>query len=129
MSERSAAQIRTVEREITADLIGSFAEISGDKNPLHMDEEYAQSSRFGARIAHGMLPASFISAALAELDGEIIYLSQDLSFNAPVNIGDVVTAEVVTRGVDDTGVTEVSTVVTNQDDKIVIEGKAEVLIQ
>lgn len=73
-----------------------FAEVSGDKNPLHLDEEYAQTTRFRGRIAHGMIGAGIISAAIAGvLPGPgTIYLNQTLNFERPVRIGDRVTARV-----------------------------------
>ncbi|HEX2091359.1 MAG TPA: MaoC family dehydratase [Longimicrobiaceae bacterium] len=73
-----------------------FAGITGDFNPAHLDQAYAERSRFGGRIAHGMLGAGFISAALAmRLPGPgTIYLSQSLRFVRPVRIGDTVTARV-----------------------------------
>jgi 3-hydroxybutyryl-CoA dehydratase len=74
--------------------INSFAAVSGDFNPVHMDEDYAASTFFKSRIAHGMLSASFISTVLGtKLPGHgCIYLSQTLRFLAPVRIGDTVTA-------------------------------------
>lgn len=73
-----------------------FAEVSGDKNPLHLDEEYAQTTRFRGRIVHGMIGAGIISAAIAGvLPGPgTIYLNQTLNFERPVRIGDRVTARV-----------------------------------
>ena len=76
--------------------IALFAELSGDANPIHLCERFAGNTRFGQRIAHGMLTASLISALLGtRLPGPgAIYLSQTLTFLAPVTIGDVVTARV-----------------------------------
>lgn len=76
--------------------IQNFAEVSGDFNPLHMDEEFARQTKFGSRIAHGMLTASFVSALLANhLPGPgCTYVSQTLKFKAPVRIGDTVVAHV-----------------------------------
>ena len=73
-----------------------FAGISGDTNPLHLDEDFASGSRFGTRIAHGMLSASVISAVLGtKLPGPgCVYLSQDLKFLVPVKIGETITARV-----------------------------------
>lgn len=73
-----------------------FAGITGDFNPVHVDEEAAAKSRFGGRIAHGMLSAGLVSAAIAmKLPGPgSIYLSQTLRFTKPVKIGDTVTARV-----------------------------------
>lgn len=71
-----------------------FSEISGDTNPVHLDENFAKETRFGGRIVHGMLCASFISTVLGtKLPGPgSIYLSQTLAFKAPVRIGDTVEA-------------------------------------
>ena len=89
---QSESLMRTVmERDIAL-----FAELSGDANPIHLCERFAGNTRFGQRIAHGMLTASLISALLGtRLPGPgAIYLSQTLTFLAPVTIGDVVTARV-----------------------------------
>src|SRR5690348_12804241 len=80
--------------------IRNFADASGDHNPVHLDEDYAKTTRFGKRIAHGMLSASFISTVLGtKLPGPgTIYLEQTLQFCRPVFIGDTITATVtVTR--------------------------------
>lgn len=78
-----------------------FASASGDRNPVHLDEDYAQRTRFGSRIAHGMLSASVISAAIAaRLPGPgSIYLSQDLQFRRPVKLGETVCATVTIKEV------------------------------
>ncbi len=78
-----------------ADII-TFATVSGDKNPVHLDADYAARTMFKERIAHGMLTASYISAVFGmEMPGPgAIYISQTLNFRAPVKIGDVVTAKV-----------------------------------
>src|SRR5437588_12119061 len=77
---------------ITDEDIVRFAEVSGDHNPVHLDEEYAASTAFGGRIAHGMLSAAFVSAVLGnDLPGPgTIYLGQTLKFLAPVRIGDTI---------------------------------------
>lgn len=84
------------EREVTEDLINKFAEISGDTNPVHVNEAYAKTTRFKGRIAHGLLTASFVSTVLGTmLPGPgCIYLHQDLVFRLPVRIGDVVVSSV-----------------------------------
>lgn len=84
------------ERTVTeADIVG-FAEITGDKNPVHLDAAYAAGTLFKERIAHGMLSAGYISAVFGtRLPGPgAIYVSQSLSFRGPVKIGDTVTAHV-----------------------------------
>ena len=82
--------------------IAAFAEVSGDFNPVHMDEAFAATTRFQGRIAHGMLSATYISAVLGEtLPGHgAIYVSQTLSFRRPVRIGDEVTARVTVTALD-----------------------------
>lgn len=87
---------------ITEDKIKLFADVSGDYNPIHLDEAYAENSKFGKRIAHGMLVSSFISALFAmKLPGQgCIYLSQNLSFKKPVYINDTVIATVEVIAID-----------------------------
>ena len=91
-----AGDTASISREISDEDIREFAKLSGDFNPLHLDDEFARTTRFGRRIAHGMLGASLISTALGtKLLGEgAIYLSQTLQFLAPIFPGDTVTAKV-----------------------------------
>ena len=88
---------RMLERQITQNDIILFSQVSGDKNPVHLDEEYAQQTIFGKRIAHGMLTASLISAVIAEqLPGHgTVYLSQTLKFIRPVLPGQLVITSVI----------------------------------
>ncbi len=104
-----------------------FAAASGDTNPIHFDEEWAEKTRFNGRIVHGILVTGLISAALARLPGSIVYLSQDLEFRAPVRIDDYVTATV--EIVEDLGGDQyrLRTTVRKEDD-LVIDGEAVVLI-
>lgn len=76
--------------------IGTFAEVTGDKNPVHLDEAYAAKTMFKTRIAHGMLTAGYLSAVFGmELPGPgAIYVTQTLNFRGPVKIGDKVIAKV-----------------------------------
>ena len=80
-------------KTITETDIDRFAVASGDTNPLHLDDEYADDTRFSGRIAHGTLVSGLISAALARIPGLVVYLSQDLEFHSPVRIDDRATAE------------------------------------
>ncbi|MFB6143349.1 MAG: MaoC family dehydratase [Halorientalis sp.] len=107
--------------------IESFAAASGDTNPLHLDDEYADRTRFRGRIAHGTLVGGLISAALARLPGLVIYLSQDLEFHNPVRPGDRVTANI--EIVEDLGNDQfrLTTTVTNGDETA-IDGEAVVLV-
>ncbi len=108
--------------------VRSFAAASGDTNRLHLDEEYAGQTRFGHRIAHGTLVSGFISAALARLPGLTIYLSQDLSFQAPAGIGQRVTAVCEIVGSFGRNKYELTTDVVGEDGEQLIEGEATVLI-
>ncbi|MGL6166854.1 MAG: MaoC family dehydratase [Fusobacteriaceae bacterium] len=121
----------SVTKQITAKDVEMFAEISLDKNPVHIDEEYASKSIFKTRIAHGILTSGLISAVLGtKLPGEgSIYLSQELKFMAPVFLGDTITATVeVAELITEKKRVVMTTTCTNQDGKNVIVGKA-VLLQ
>ena len=118
-------------KTITDDDIRAFAQLTGDNNPVHLDDEFARATRFGRRIAHGMLSAGLISAVLANrLPGTgTVYLSQSLNFVAPVYPGDTITARVtVTRVREDKPIVTLETVCTNQHDEPVIRGEAVVLV-
>jgi acyl dehydratase len=123
----SAEITRTIEQSD----IQAFADVTGDHNPVHLDESFAKATRFGGRIAHGMLIASLISSVLAnKLPGEgSIYLGQTLQFVAPVFPGDEVTARVtVTEIREGRGIVKLETICLNQSNEIVIRGEAIVLI-
>ena len=109
--------------------IRAFAEASGDHNPLHLDEEFAKQTRFGRRIAHGMLGASLISAVIAnELPGSI-YLGQTLKFVAPVFPDDTLTAKVTVVSIrEDKPIVKLETICTNQHGETIIRGEATILI-
>ena len=126
-----AGDAATRSRTITDEDIRAFAELTGDHNPVHLDDDYAAGTRFGRRIAHGMLGASLISATLAnELPGRgAVYLSQSLRFIAPVLPGDTVTASVtVTKARENKPILTLETVCTNQRGERLIEGEAVVLL-
>ena len=118
--------------QITEAKVNAFAELSGDTNPVHLDEAYASESFFKGRIAHGALVASSISAVLGtQLPGPgAIYLKQELNFRAPVYLGDTVTATAtVTSWNPDRGRIDVETIVTNQDGVEVITGSASLMME
>src|SRR5712691_3698784 len=109
-------------RTVTDEDIVRFAEVSGDHNPVHLNEEYAATTPFGGRIAHGMLSAAFISTVLGnELPGPgTIYLGQTLKFLAPVRIGDTITASVEVIAVrEEKRIVTLRTECTNQDGVVV----------
>lgn len=94
MDQMEVGMVAEYTDTITEDLIQSFADASGDDNPLHLDEGYAKTTMFKGRIAHGMLSGSFLSTIFGTIfpGPGGIYLSQNMKFTAPVRIGDVVTA-------------------------------------
>jgi 3-hydroxybutyryl-CoA dehydratase len=115
---------------ITDEMIRAFADLTGDHNPVHLDDAYAATTRFGRRIAHGMIAAGLISATLAnDLPGPgTVYLSQTLQFKAPVFPGDTVTATVEVRAVrPDKPLVTLATTCAKQDGTVVLEGEAVVL--
>lgn len=93
---------RYLQKQVTDRDIELFAELSTDRNPVHLDEQYAQDTIFEGRIAHGILTASLISAVIGEqLPGHgAVYLSQSLKFMAPVRPGDMVHAQVKVTAID-----------------------------
>lgn len=116
---------------ITDEMIRAFADLTGDTNPVHLDDDYAAGTRFGRRIAHGMIAAGLISATLAnDLPGPgTVYLSQTLQFKAPVYPGDTITTTVEVKNVrPDKPIVTLATVCKNQDEKVVLEGEAVVLV-
>lgn len=116
--------------KVTEDLVKLFAEVSGDNNPVHLDEEYASATPFKSRIAHGMLVGSLFSKLLGtELPGEgTIYLEQNLRFLKPVYLGDEVTATVsIKELLTEKNRVYFDTVATNQNDEVVVSGSAVVL--
>ena|SRR5437773_3112300 len=120
-----------IDRQITDDLVRAFAELSGDHNPIHLDEEFAKRTRFGRRIAHGMLSGAFISAVLGHefKQRKIVYLSQTLHFTAPVFIGDTITAKATVIKIrEDKPVVTLETICTNQNGETVVEGEAAIMI-
>lgn len=89
----SEGQSAEMTRIASAAVVEAFAELSGDVNPVHLDEAYARTTSFGGRIAHGMLAAAYISAVIGtKLPGPgAVFLTQSLRFRRPVRIGDSVT--------------------------------------
>ncbi|MFC7156524.1 CBS domain-containing protein [Halomarina halobia] len=115
-------------KELSETDVRSFAQSSGDTNRLHLDDEFARETRFGRRIAHGTLVSGVISAALARIPGLTIYLSQDLRFLGPVDVGETVTA--VCEVVEDLGGDRfrLMTAVYDEDGERVVDGEAIVLV-
>jgi 3-hydroxybutyryl-CoA dehydratase len=118
-------------RTVTEADVVLFAGISGDSNPVHLDNEYAKDTMFKGRIAHGMLTASFISTVLGtKLPGPgCIYVSQNLKFRAPVRIGDTVRTRVTVTSVDRHKGRVALETTCSVGDTVVISGDAQLLVQ
>jgi 3-hydroxybutyryl-CoA dehydratase len=124
-----AGQSADMTRVITEEDILRFAEITGDRNPVHISEEFASQTRFGERIAHGILTAGLISAVIGtKLPGPgCLYLSQTLVFRAPVKIGDEITARAEVVEVISGKRLKLRTQCINQREEVVLEGEAVVI--
>lgn len=124
-------QETSLRKTFSAADVETFAEISGDRNPVHLDDAFAAQTQFGRRIVHGMLVAGLISAVLGtRLPGPgCIYLGQSMKFRAPVYIGDKITAVVRVLSIrEDKPVVVLSTTCVNQSGDVVIEGEAVMLV-
>ena len=119
-------------KTITDEDVRAFADLTGDHNPVHLDDAYASGTRFGRRVAHGMLTASLISSVLAnKLPGEgTVYLSQSLRFVAPVYPGDTVTACVMVTSIrEDKPIATLETICVNERGEMLLKGEATVLFE
>lgn len=114
--------------KITDKMVRDFAEVSGDKNPIHLDDAYAKTTRFGQRIAHGMISAALISRGLAmDLGPGGIYLGQTLKFLNPIYIDETVTITLTVATMRDKGFTVVETIVRKENGEIAVKGDATIL--
>lgn len=128
--ELAVGQSASTSKTISEGDVYLFAGITGDLNPAHIDQQYAEKTRFGGRIAHGMLSAGLISAVIGmQLPGPgTIYIGQDLKFLSPVRFGDTVTATVTVKELDmDRNRAILETVCVNQEGKKLIAGQALVM--
>ena len=130
MEDLAVGQAAEITRTVAAADLDAFAAITGDDNPLHLDEDYAATTPFKGRIAHGMLAAGYISAVIGvKLPGPgAIYVSQTLRFRRPVRIGDTVTARVEITALNETRARATLATVCRVNGKIVVEGEAEVMV-
>lgn len=119
----------TFSKALSEDDIEAFAAASGDTNRLHLDAEFAHGTRFGGPIAHGTLVVGVISAALARLPGLIIYISQQVTFLGPVEVGERVTAHCSVVEALGRNRYRLTTTVDTQDGETVLEGQATVLAE
>ena len=121
-----------ITKQVTENDVDTFARVTGDYNPMHVDEEFAEKTQFHKRIAHGMLSAGLISACIGnKMPGPgAIYLNQTLRFNKPVYFGDVLVATVKVERIDQKAhfqIATLSTIVTNQNGDVVTEGEAQIM--
>jgi len=130
MSESRKASVgdtAELSRQVTAEDIVRFTEISGDRNPLHYDEEAAKASRFGEIVVQGGVTSAVLNAVVAEeLPGPgTVFLNVTWDFRAPVRPGDTITGRVEVTGVrEDKPITELRTSVVRGDGTVVLEGTA-----
>jgi len=118
---------RTVSRTFYPEDAETFAALSKDRNPLHLDPEYAAETRFGEPIVHGALVSSLISAALARFDGTVIFVNQEVHFEKPVYFNDRVTA--TTQIIDEyDSFHDVAVKVEDEEGDIAIQGRASIII-
>lgn len=120
-------QTASLKKVFSTDDVEAFAELSLDRNPIHLDEEYAENTRFVKRIVHGFLVGSLISAVFGTiLPGEgAIYLHQEMNFRKPVFHGQEITATVVVTNIrKDKSILYFDTICENENGEIVIDGKA-----
>jgi 3-hydroxybutyryl-CoA dehydratase len=130
IDELEIGQSASYERTVSEEDIVRYAEVSGDDNPVHLDEEFASKTLFKGRIAHGMLGAGFISTVVGtRLPGYgSIYVSQSLRFRAPVRIGDTVVTTATVKSIDKERKRVTMETVCAIGDKIVIDGEAELTL-
>jgi 3-hydroxybutyryl-CoA dehydratase len=130
ISQLSVGMTEEVAHTVSVADIVDFARISGDDNPVHLDEAYAASTPFKGRIAHGMLTAAFISAVLGtRLPGPgCIYLSQSLAFKAPVRPGETVKTRVTVKAMVPERRRVTLETVCRVGDTVVLEGEATVMV-
>lgn len=110
--------------------IKAFSGISGDKNPVHMDDDYAEKSHFKKRIAHGLMSASYFSALFGtKIPGEgCVYVSQSLQFKRPVYLNDTVIATVIVKAIDLKKRRVFFRTICKVKNKLVIDGEAELFV-
>ena len=127
LTEGQSAELTRV---ASAAVVDAFAELTGDTNPVHLDESYARTTSFGQRIAHGMLGAAYISAVIGtRLPGPgAAFLKQSLRFRRPVHVGDSVTARVTVKELYPQRAHVMLATVCEVNGKAVLDGEALVMV-
>jgi 3-hydroxybutyryl-CoA dehydratase len=131
LEEMQIGQFAEIVRVVEEADLDQFAKVSGDYNPVHMDEKFARATPFRGRIAHGALIASFISGVLGnQLPGPgAIFLGMNMRFNLPVRIGDTVTTRVTVKSIDLKARTAVMDCVCIVDGKTAMMASADVMVR
>ena len=126
----SVGQSAETTKVVTANDVEAFAAVSGDTNPVHLDEAYAKTTTFQTRIAHGMLSGAYISAVIGtKLPGPgAIYLSQSMRFRRPVKLGDPVVTRVTVQALDAQRGHATLATVCQVDGKTVVDGEAVIMV-
>jgi len=129
LDDLSVGDTAEITREVAEGDLATFAAVTGDNNPIHLDEAWATTTPFGGRIAHGMLSAGYISAVIGtKLPGPgAIYVSQTLRFRRPVRIGDVVVTRVEITAIDLARARVTLSTECRVAGKSVVDGHAEIL--
>ena len=130
LEDLSVGMSASFAKTVTEADIVNFAGVSGDTNPVHLNQDFAEATLFRGRIAHGMLSAGFISTVFGtRLPGPgCIYLSQDLRFRAPVKIGDTVTATVTIREIVPEKARVIFDTVCKVGETVVVDGEAKLMV-
>ena len=114
-----------ITKKVTENDVQLFVQLSGDNNPIHIDEEFAKNTMFKGKVAHGLLSVMLISAGLTKLMGPgNIWLSQEFTFVNPIRTNDWITANLEIIEIAQNKTCKIRTICTNQDDKVVLEGFA-----
>lgn len=126
----SVGQSAETTKVVTANDVEAFAAVSGDTNPVHLDEDYAKTTTFQTRIAHGMLSGAYISAVIGtKLPGPgAIYLSQSMRFRRPVKLGDAVATRVTIQALDEARGHATLATVCQVNGKTVVDGEAVIMV-
>ncbi len=127
INELKLGDATEITKLITEELVNDFARVTGDTNPVHLDQAYAEKTQFKGRIAHGLLSVGLLSTVLGNtLPGHgTIYLSQEVKFLAPVRIGDTITAKVeVIELIPEKNRAKFRTTCINKDGQMVVDGTA-----
>ncbi|MDO8378061.1 MaoC family dehydratase [Phenylobacterium sp.] len=126
----SLGQSAETTKVVTANDVEAFAAVSGDTNPVHLDEDYAKTTTFQTRIAHGMLSGAYISAVIGtKLPGPgSIYLSQSMRFRRPVKLGDAVVTRVTIQALDEARGHATLATLCQVNGKTVVDGEAVIMV-